>query len=200
MIETKTIDGVELRPIPNTKDRYSISRDGRVRSHSRRVPTTNGTGKKRTRIIKGRWISTHKTNDGILKATICIDGEQRHVNIAATVAEVWPMTREERSLILFFETCLVDNEGAVNSILMNEEDHKIALRWCQEGFVQFGRIKARDLVQGRSHWVTFSELAWQAAHLERRARAARLEARRIWKRNPPLFRSTRKETRFENQN
>ena len=181
--EPQTIDGVEVRPIPNAPN-YSISRDGRVRSHPREVPCKNGTGGEGTRLVKGRWVSTH-SKQGITKATLSVDGEPYHLNVGKTVAEVWTMTGTERSLLLFFETCLVDRAGAIDTRRMNDDDFEIAERWNAEGFVRFGRVKAKDLTETRSHWVEFAEPAWQAAHLERRTRATRVAANRTWERNPP---------------
>lgn len=197
--ESQTIEGVELRPIPGTGGRYSISRDGRVRSHAREVPCENGTGKKSTRLVKGHWIKT-KTKDGITKATLSVAGESRYLNVEKTVADVWVMTRRELSLLLFFECAVVDVAGAVDSRRMNRDDFEIAERWNAEGFVRFGRVNSRDLNQKtregfhRTHWVELTERAWQAAHLERRARAERVAERRTWQRNCPKIANCRFDT------
>jgi hypothetical protein len=114
-----------------------------------------------------------------------VNGAELHLNVEKAIAQAWTMDRDERSLILFFETCAVDRKGAVDSRRMNRDDFKIAERWNEEGFIRFGRIKGTDVTETRSHWVSLTEPAWQAAHLERRARASRSEARRGWGKNPP---------------
>ena len=91
------------------------------------------------------------------------------------------MTKDERSLLLFFETCVVDRAGQVPAEKMNGDDHKIAARWKEEGFVDVGRIASSGgKLPIRGLWVTLSEEAWDAAHKERRARAKRMWAARSW--------------------
>jgi hypothetical protein len=58
------------------------------------------------------------------------------------------MTSDERSLLLFFETQAVDNGGKVNDIRhMNKEDLEIAEEWNKEGFVKFGRIRFKSIIE-----------------------------------------------------
>lgn len=90
-----------------------------------------------------------------------------------------PMTKEERSLLLFLETCCVDHGGRVVAIHMNDDDHDIAKRWSKETFISFARlpswlIKKSTSSQPATYRVFFSEEAWVAAHAERRARSKRL--------------------------
>jgi hypothetical protein len=118
------------------------------------------------------------------------------------------MTKDERSLLLYLETCAVDHTGKVDGIKMNDEDRAIAERWAQEGFIKYGRVCAADAFpcatapeeeflteededEGSSapllprssklNWVQLSEEAWTLAHAERRARAERLWAKRDWR-------------------
>lgn len=94
------------------------------------------------------------------------------------------MTKEERSLLLFLETCAVDQGGGVDGRRMNEDDLAIAERWKADGFVLFGRIKHREISRlrrigvVRTHWCVLSDAAWTLAHQERRARADRMMADR----------------------
>ena len=86
-------------------------------------------------------------------------------------------TREERSLILYLESCIVDNGGTIECIRMNEEDFKIAERWHEEGLIQFrplsfDEIERHSGPRKATHRVAFSEAAWTAAHHARRMRAA----------------------------
>lgn len=90
------------------------------------------------------------------------------------------MTGDELSLLLFLETRAVDHGGKVQTAHMNESDFEIADAWHKSGFVQFGRVRHRDITAGGSHWVRLSEAAWEAAHTERRARAKRMWAKRAW--------------------
>lgn len=89
-------------------------------------------------------------------------------------------TKDEKSLLLFFETAAVDYGGTLESIRMNAEDFAIAKRWNETGFVKFGRIAFKDIKNhagiARDHWCVLSEEAWNLAHAERRARCERLMA------------------------
>ena len=83
------------------------------------------------------------------------------------------ISRGERSLLLFFETCAVDYSGRINTHRMNESDFAIAKNWNESGFIGFGRIVFKDHNSQGSCWVELSEDAWSLAHQERRARQAR---------------------------
>ena len=80
------------------------------------------------------------------------------------------MSKDERSLLLYFESCLVNQRGRLESCRMNAENFEIAERWNAAGFIHFGR-KPGTLV--RLFWVRFSEEAWGLAHVERRRKAER---------------------------
>jgi hypothetical protein len=90
------------------------------------------------------------------------------------------MTRDERSLLLFLETCAVDYGGKVDARHMNDDDFNIAKQWNAEGFIEFGRIKFHDIVEKKTHWVTLSIDAWTLAHTERKERAERLIAKQTF--------------------
>ncbi len=89
-------------------------------------------------------------------------------------------TRDEKSLLLYFETQAVDYGGTLESVRMNADDFAIAKRWNEAGFVRFGRIAFHDIKKhsgvARDHWCVLSEEAWALAHAERRARCARVMA------------------------
>jgi hypothetical protein len=55
------------------------------------------------------------------------------------------MTKDEKSLLLFFETCCVDQSGMVDTRHMNAEDIEIAGLWTDREFVFFERITFKDL-------------------------------------------------------
>lgn len=80
----------------------------------------------------------------------------------------------------FFETCAVDYGGRVDSRRMNKSDFAIIDQWKKDGYVLFGRIYSKD-IPDRSHWVEFSNLAWNDAHAERKARFKRMNDKRKWR-------------------
>lgn len=90
------------------------------------------------------------------------------------------LTRDEKSLLLFFECAAVDYGGTLNTQHMNSDDNETAKRWTNEGFVTFSRIKFHDIKGKRTHAVFLSDNAWQLAHEERRERFNRKEAKRDW--------------------
>ena len=91
------------------------------------------------------------------------------------------MTKDEKSLLLFFECRAVDNAGRVKTDHMNDDDRALADRWSVEGFVRWGRIRAADLNEFGSHWCILSDEAWALAAEERKARAARTWTKRNWR-------------------
>lgn len=88
------------------------------------------------------------------------------------------MTKDERSLLLYLETCIVDHDGRVNSASMNSADREIVAGWVECGFIEYGRIASEFVTRDGGNWVTFSDDAWLAAHKERRARGERMLAGR----------------------
>jgi hypothetical protein len=97
------------------------------------------------------------------------------------------MTKDERSLLLFFESCAVDKWGKVNIQHMNKEDNKIAEKWNKEKFIEFGRVASEYLIDldtkygSGTHWCKLSNEAWKLAHEERQARGIRVWNKRNWK-------------------
>lgn len=98
------------------------------------------------------------------------------------------MTRAEKSLLLYFETCAVDRFGRVDGDRINEEDIETAKRWDAEGFVGFGRICSADCTAaGRGNlWCRLSDEAFALAHAARRERAQRDWKDRRYKRTGEL--------------
>ena len=91
------------------------------------------------------------------------------------------MNKDERSLLLYFESSAVDYGGKIDARRMNAEDFALAKQWSEDGFVAFGRIAADDIFRGSrnvwDHWVVLSESAWELARQERRARNERIESK-----------------------
>ena len=50
------------------------------------------------------------------------------------------LSRDERSLLLYFESVCVDHAGLVDTRRMNADDIKIATKWDEIGFVLYGRV------------------------------------------------------------
>lgn len=103
----------------------------------------------------------------------------------ATVKTLADMSADERSLLLFFEACAVDNTGLIDGRRMNDDDFVIAKRWHDEGFCRFGRIYSKHIMDGRfskpySNWVELTPEFFTLAHQERIARAERMLAKRDW--------------------
>ncbi len=84
------------------------------------------------------------------------------------------LTKDELSLLLFFETLAVDHRGIVDDPRkMNEQDFKIAKQWNSEGFCSFKRYTMREFngeVKMLTHIIELSDEAWSLAHQERKAR------------------------------
>lgn len=102
-----------------------------------------------------------------------------HIN--ALQYKIEDMDKDERSLLLYFETVATDYGGKIDARRMNSRDFEIAKQWNDEGFVRFGRIYSGDIKSyGKTqfdHWCVLSDNAWEQAHRERRARFQRLQER-----------------------
>lgn len=90
------------------------------------------------------------------------------------------MTKDEKSLLLFLETCAVDQGGRVNTAHMNADDYETAKRWNDEGFVRFGRICRDHCSERTSHWCFLLDKAWPLAAELRKQRAGRMWHKRDW--------------------
>lgn len=92
------------------------------------------------------------------------------------------LSAEGKSLLLYFETRMVDGSGLVEGARMNDDDIKLASEWDSRGYVSFGRLKIREIEahkknRGRifpTHYIRLSANAWDAAHQLRRERSARM--------------------------
>lgn len=88
----------------------------------------------------------------------------------------------EKSFLLYLESVLVDNRGHVDGAKINDEDRKISEKMARERLIWFSRRPARDIMEENekrpmsavrrpTHYVRFTELAWELAHRFRRERA-----------------------------
>jgi len=90
-------------------------------------------------------------------------------------------TKDERSLLLYLETCLVDNAGRCESLRMNKEDFENIEKFKEEGLIRFGRIpwseieKLKKLYRSKyTHWVRFNERTWEIVWKLRKERSERM--------------------------
>lgn len=83
------------------------------------------------------------------------------------------LTKDQKSLLLFLETQVVDHGGKIYSPSMNALDRMCARRWATDGFIEFGRIPVRKITSHRCHWARLSDAAWEIVHQLRRERAER---------------------------
>jgi len=89
--------------------------------------------------------------------------------------------KNEKSLLLFFEDCLVNKSGRVSSVHMNKEDMIIAEKFVEEGLIDFGRLTFEIIEKfkkmtinynlGPTHWVRFTDEAWILAHQLRKIKS-----------------------------
>ncbi len=90
------------------------------------------------------------------------------------------LTRAERSILLYAETCVVDGSGLMAGARMNEEDIAALKKFREAGVLDFGRIPFHTVNELRqpsvklTHWVTFRDAAWELAHALRRERAKQI--------------------------
>lgn len=88
------------------------------------------------------------------------------------------LSKSERGILLYAETCLVDFGGLLEGRRMNNADIDALKKFQQAGVLEFGRIPLKTLGMlmkaGRepTYWVTFNDASWALAHALRRHRAA----------------------------
>lgn len=87
------------------------------------------------------------------------------------------MTRDERSCLVYLETCAVDAGGLVEGVRMNGEDHAAIARFSAAGLLRFERIPSSLLGTGaKDSWTHIVELlpdGWALAHRLRQGRVKR---------------------------
>jgi hypothetical protein len=88
-------------------------------------------------------------------------------------------SRDFKSLLMYFETCMVDSCGKIKGCKINSEEIELAKQMNAEGLIEFGRLKFHeertlkqiDVANGYTHYVRFSDKAWTLAHKFRRERS-----------------------------
>ena len=96
-----------------------------------------------------------------------------------------PLSKDEESILLYLETCLVDNMGRLEGKRMNTIDLAIMEGWRRAGLIDYGRLlfkqieKLRKMAGGReyTHWVLFTDKAWELAHRHRKIKSERMIAK-----------------------
>lgn len=83
------------------------------------------------------------------------------------------LNRPMLSLLLYLETRAVDFAGRVDGQHVNDADRAIMHDWNETGFVRSGRIRSADVTKDGASWCQLSAAAFTLAHKERRARAKR---------------------------
>ncbi len=83
------------------------------------------------------------------------------------------MTKEEKSLLLFFETASVDGWAKFDMGCLNDDDRVTAEKWNAQSFVKSGRICMKDIYK-KAHWCHLTDGAVEIAATLRRERANRI--------------------------
>lgn len=99
--------------------------------------------------------------------TILIDDE-------SSLVAIENITRDQRGLLLYAETCCVDWSGLLEDQRMNKDDMDALKFWHVNGALTFGRVPMRYLkATGRtcSHWVTLTAKGWKIASQLRQQRS-----------------------------
>jgi len=94
------------------------------------------------------------------------------------------LTKAQQSVLLYAESCMVDRSGLLEGIRMNQEDLDALKALQAEGVLTYGRIPSVLLeppnrMGGATHWVSFTDAAWEFAHTLRRERGTRVSQKRL---------------------
>ncbi|WP_186187936.1 hypothetical protein [Burkholderia gladioli] len=95
------------------------------------------------------------------------------------------LSRAQKSILLYAETCLVDYGGLLEGRRMNQDDMDALKALAYAGSISFGRVPGSLLSEIRdrtgrhvTHWITFNDVAWNLTHAIRRERASKGSASR----------------------
>ena len=87
--------------------------------------------------------------------------------------------RDVKSLLVFFECCLVDNYGRIDNKKINKIDVEIGRALAKDGYIEFGRIQFSRISNSypcMTHWVRFTDRTWIITHYLRKERSDRMIA------------------------
>jgi hypothetical protein len=91
------------------------------------------------------------------------------------------VTRDQRNVLLYVESCAVDYGGLLDNQYMNTADHDALKELAELGILTYGRIPGKLLgtfARSVTLWCDLTEAGWTLAHQLRRARAAKPNASR----------------------
>lgn len=92
------------------------------------------------------------------------------------------ITREQRSALLYAESCAVDHSGLLEGLRINSTDLVALDELEAAGMVTHGRIPGKLLgsfrVRHATHWCDLTDAGWALAHELRRMLAAKPDAKR----------------------
>lgn len=91
------------------------------------------------------------------------------------------LDRDQKSLLLYLESCAVDKSGRLENEKLNAIDMENLDIWKEAGFLEWGRICYEDVTGKSSFWCQLSEDAISMAHKLRWERIHRLWGKRTWK-------------------
>ena len=94
------------------------------------------------------------------------------------------LTRTEESILLYIETCCVDQGARLDQQAMNNEDREAIEQLTKEGLIEsHGRVCFDDIQRApcRTLWAWLSDACFEQAHRLRLERAKRLWSKRAWK-------------------
>lgn len=112
------------------------------------------------------------------------------MNINAYPKNGSEMSKDEQSLLLFLETCAVDQTGLVDHRRINATDREIIEAWKASDFIRYGRVYSKDVLKFTntymSNWVYLSSTAFAIAHQIRYDRALTKWAKRHWRKTDEM--------------
>lgn len=89
------------------------------------------------------------------------------------------MTKDERTCLLYLETCAVDYGGLVQGARMNKADHDACERFAELGLATLYRVPSRLFTtqsgQVQNHFVIMTDAGFALAHKLRRQRSERMQ-------------------------
>lgn len=87
------------------------------------------------------------------------------------------LTKDQKSMLTYIETCVVDHGGTLEAARMNAADHEAMKDLKSLKLIDHGRMPSEFLrVHGArkcAHWAVLTDAGWEVAHKLRRERAER---------------------------
>lgn len=118
--------------------------------------------------------------DGRQSVVVNLAEEDRDARVVLDVAGdmIW-LDAARRDLLIYCEACLVEFGGTVIAARLTVTDFANLRLFKRLGILDFGELPAAGdgaAPSPRTHWVTFTDLAWLIAHALRRERAEHVRA------------------------